>query len=503
METDGDGMKPDAYEREFDFLSNLPPEVVQKITSYLSVRDVLKCLAVCRNWNGILSGIELAPFWRRACHYAGFPYYYIKERMPKCKYPSELFHEVRLHKDKVSVLKPEIQTVIGTHPFESTTKCEYAGSGFFVKTVDYTSLENEETVIGQLCPERQTIIKRDTLTGSYGQVVWAAVIAGHIVWQTQESHWFRYHIKDRTFHKLQIGRLQRGMGDTVGYCQHCLFLVIAGTENTMHGYSWQFQFLKIDKHDRAPDNKAKTPIPPGITQFIPRPVKAHLIPEDDNCSSHQLIVQGGTGACVFRVTGDADEGIKLSPKPIGTLNPFFDSEAAVMVVNTTSEMTLSHDEELIGMVTSVVYPYASGLCLHIFDVKTYERVLSVKVDWKESFNDAEVLCFSRLYALVGVGHSKGVVKVVECRTGKILLSHSGLSRGLPPVIPMARLLFVHYQGSYGDECLVDVTSPFTILVLYRKGIGNIEGVYFHPFPQLESRGHIIELEEESEDDRDD
>lgn len=503
METGGDGMRVDGYEGDFDFLSNLPPEVVLKVTAYLPVKDVLKCLAVCRNWNGILSVGELAPFWRRACHHAGLPDYYIREHMPNCKYPSELFHEARLHKDKVALCKPEIHTVTGSHPLESTTKCEYAGQGFFVKTVDYTSLQNEETVIGELCPENKTVLKRDTLTGSYGQVTWAAVTSGNIIWMTQDHHWWRYNIKSRTFHKLVIGRQQRSMGDTIGYCRHCLFLVVAGTENTMHGYSWQFQFLKIDEKDRATEHKAKTPIPPGITQFIPRPVKAHLIPEDDNCSSHQLIIQGGTGACVFRVTHDKEEGMKLSPKPIGTLNPFFDSDAAVMVVNTTSEMTLSHDEELIGMVTSVVYPYASGLCLHIFDVKTYERIISVKVDWKDSFNDAEVLCFSRLYAIVGVGHSKGVVKVVQCHTGRILLSHQGLSRGLPPVIPMARLLFVHYQGSYGDESLVDVRSPFTVLVLYRKGIGNIEGVYFHPFPQLASRNHIIELEEESEDDRDD
>ena len=66
---------------------------------------------------------------------------------------------------------------------------------------------------------------------------------------------------------------------------------------------------------------------------------------------------------------------------------------------------------------------------------------------------------------------------------------------------MARLLFVHYQGVFGDECLHDVRSPFTLLILYRKGIGNIEGVFFHPFPDLPELGYQVELEEESEDDR--
>ena len=487
-------------DRYFDILSNLPPELVLKITSYLRPRDVLRCMSVCRNWNGVLSVREMAPFWRRACVYAGLPESYAHEQIKRSKYPSELFHETRLHREVFKSLTPELNVITGQHPFESSTKCEYAGQGLFVKTVDFSSLSYEETVIGELSSDCKSIKKIDSMSGEYGQVSWAAIVADNLVWQTQNSHWFRYNIQNHTFHKMLFSKLQMGMGDTIGYCRHCLFIIAAGTENTMHGYSWIFRFFKVEGDDERPkEHKAKVPIPPGITQFIPRPVKAHLIADDEDCSSHRLIIQGGTGACVFKVTHK--NGIELSPKPIGTLNPFYDSDAAVMVVNTTSEMTLSQDERLIGMVTSVVYPFNSGLCLHIFDVKTYRRVISVRVDWKDGFNDAEVLCLSRLYTVLGVGHSKGIVKVVQSRTGKILLSHSGLSRGLPPVIPMARLLFVHYQGVFGDECLNDVRSPFTLLVLYRKGVGNIEGVYFHPFPDIPELGYQVELEEESEDDR--
>lgn len=488
-------------ERYFDFLSNLPPEVVLKITTYLRPRDVLRCMAVCRNWNGILSVREMAPFWRRACVYAGLPDYYVRDQINKSKFPSELFHQTRLHKGVVRTLTPQIEKITGQHPFESTTKCEYAGQGMFVKTVDFSCLSYEETVIGELSSDCKTIKKVDSMSGMYGQVSWAAVVAGNIVWQTQNSHWFRYDIQKHTFHKMLFSKVQLSMGDTIGYCRHCLFVVVASTENTMHGYSWILKFFRIHNNDdeRPIENKIKVPIPPGITQFIPRPVKAHLIPDDDNCCSHRLIIQGGTGACVFQVTHT--DGIKLSPKPVGTLNPFFDSDAAVMVVNTTSEMTLSQDEQLIGMVTSVVYPFNSGLCLHIFNVSDYKRIISVRVDWKDGFNDAEVLCLSKLYSVLGIGHSKGVVKVVQSRTGRIMLSRSGLSRGLPPVIPMARLLFVHYQGVFGDECMVDIRSPFTLLVLYRKGIGNIEGVFFHEFPDIPEIGYQVELEEESEDDR--
>lgn len=489
--------------QDLDLVSNLPPEIFLKITGYLPVRDCLKCTRVCRYWNDVFSLAEMGPFWRRASRYAGLPDYYLRRNA--AANPRKLFNDMRLHRDSIGKLTPEVEAATGEHPLESTTKCEYAGRGLFVKLIDYSSLDKKEMVIGELCPEKKTIVKRDSTTGNFGQVAWTAIIKDNVVWQTQDSQWYRYDINRRTFHKLFTIPLSRSMGDTIGYCRHCFFVVLAGTENTMHGYSWLFTFVRLqDMEDNSNPvrQKAKTPIPPGITQFIPRPVKAHLIPDDDRCSGHRLIIQGGTGGCVFKVTHTGNE-IKLSPKPIGTLNPFYDSDAAVMVVNTTSEMTLSHDEELVGMVTSVVYPFASGLCLHIFNVNTYERLVSVQVDWKESFNDAEVLCLSRLYTVLGVGHSKGIVKVVNSHNGKILLTHTALSRGLPPVIPMARLLFIHYQGAYEEDALVDVQSPFSLVLLYRKGVGNMEGLYFHPFPEKPYAGTGIVVEEESEDDRED
>lgn len=498
----GDIEDMELMSQELDLVSHLPPEIFLKITEYLAVPDGLRCSRVCRYWNDLFTLAEMSPFWRRASKYAGLPDYYVKYNSSN---PRKLFNDIRLHRDSVRVLAPTIDGAIGDYPLESTTKCEYAGQGLFVKSIDYSSIDHKEIIIGELCPEKKNIVRRDSFTGDFGQVTWTSIIADNVVWQTQDSHWYRYDINKRTFHKMFTVALSRSMGDTIGHCRHCFFFLLAGTENTMHGYSWLFKFIKMEDPTGATkpiEQQAKTPIPPGITQFIPRPVKAHLIPDDDDCSSHQLIIQGGTGGCVFRVTHQGGE-IKLSPKPIGTLNPFYDAEAAVMVVNTTSEMTLSHDEQLIGMVTSVVYPYASGLCLHIFDVKTYHRITSVQVDWKDSFNDAEVLCLSRLYTVLGVGHSKGVVKVVDSHNGKILMTQIGLSRGLPPVIPMARLLFIHYQGVYNEEALVDVRSPFSLVILFRKGVGNMESMYFHPFPDNPYPGTGIYVEEESEDDRDD
>lgn len=506
-------MAEDMEPEELDIISRLPPEVVLNVTRSLTLRDVLNCCQVCSYWHDLFTSAEMAPFWRRINRAAGFGDNYFRYKgIPDHR----LLHEIDKHRRMVSALKPEMIKFTGRHPFESATKCEYAGKGFFVKTIDYSSLESVETVIGELCPEERTIKKLDVMVGDHGPVTFATVIGDNIVWQTSDRYWFKYDINTSTFHTMFTTDGSQKMGDTIGYCRHCMFIVLGGTENCMHGFSWHFTFLKVDngRDCRNPHKQLiKFPIPHGITQFIPSPVTAHLIPEDEHCTSHRMIVQGGTGGCVFKVTHEltssSEDGIKLSPKPIGTMNPFYDSDIAVMVVKTTSRMTLSHDQKLIGMVTSVVYPYNSGLCLHIFDVDSYERLVSVKVDWMEKYNDTEVLCLSRLYAVLGVGHSKGILKVVNSQDGTVLLTLSKLSRGLPPVIPLARLLYVHYEGVYSEEALVDISSPFTLVVLYRKGVyrrgvGNIEALYFHPFPKRNKSNTAILLEEESEDDdRDD
>ncbi len=487
----------------FDLISRLPPEVLLLVTRYFSVQDFLTCCLVCSDWHSVFTSDSMAQFWRKANEDAGFRGDYYRSRgVPD----HALLKEISKHRKKISEVKPEIKKMVGRYPFESTMKCEYAGRGYFVKTIDYSTLETVETVIGELCPIQRCIKKIDTIVGDHGSVSYATVIGEDVVWKTSTERWFKYSTLDCTFHDLFATNEIRRLGDTIGHCRHCMFLVTGGTENSMHGYSWNFTFARVSKNEgyRSPlRQQIKFPIPPGITQYIPRPVTAHLVPEDSECSSHRLVVQGGTGGCVYRLTHQETKGereIKLSPKPIGMLNPFYDSDIAVMVVNTTSKMIMSHDEKLIGMVTSVVYPFSSGLCLHVFELDSYKRIVSVKVDWTERFNDTEVLCISRLYAVLGVGHSKGIIKIVNVSNGHIVLTHSELGRGLPPVIPLARLMFVHYEGVHSEECLTDICSPFTLTIIYRKGVGNLEALYFYPFNKKKADSSL--LEKESEDDRD-
>ena len=476
--------KPPPWERpgpKLDPFSKLPVDMIQYISNFLSVRDVLAWRRVCKLWKDSLQNPAMSAFWRRASKHAGLPDYCVQRLLPDCDTVDELFHRTRRYTDHVARIHPVIKTLRGIHPFESTTNCLYAGNGYFVKTVDSQSLENEELAVGELCPYRRTIQKVASITGKYGEVSDALLFANNIVWQTSEGYWFRYSLEDESCSRLFERLIKRQRGDVVGYCRHCLFMIIANSESVMHSYNWKLRLFKIEG-DSVIESAHTLPIPSKITQYIPRPVKPHLV-SSDGCKTHRLIVQGGTGACVFDVTHNSEEKkIELFSKPITILNPFYDSNIPVMVVTTTSEMVLSRDESFVGLLTSMVYPDPSGLCLHFFDLKTYQRSLSVRIKWADGFTNCQLLAVSKLYAVVGIGHSNGLVKIVHCRSGNVVHSISPLSKGLPPVIPAANLQAVHLQGVYGEECLVNIVGKFSIVAMFRKGVGNIEAVFYDPFP---------------------
>ena len=466
---------------KLDMFTKLPPDIIQHITNYLRVSDVLEWRTVCKAWKEMLANPALAAFWRRATVYAGLPAEWVKRLQSEFKCVDGVFHQARLYTDHIARVRPEREILKGHYPFESSSRCVYAGQGYFVKTLDRQCLEEEETVIGELCPRRRTILKVASVKGRYGDATYAAVFANHVVWQTTEGRWLRYNLETHTHSRLFERIVQKDSGDGVGFCRHCLFLVIGSSETITHSYHWSLRLLKVEG-DTLIDYTHKAPIPNKLTAYMPRPVKP-IVVSWDGCKTHRLVVQGGTGACVFKVTHDVKQRKIEVSKSLATLNPFYDLDhIAVMVVTTTSHILLSPDETFIAFLTSLVYPYNTGLCLHFFNLKTFARMLSVRIKWPEGFNDCKLLAVSPLYAVIAVGHSDGVAKIVHCRSGNIISSITPLSKSRPLAFSMAKHTHVNMHGAYGEECLSDIRGKLSIAVMYRRGNGNMEALFYAPFP---------------------
>ena len=468
---------------KLDPLTQLPPDIVQYLTNFLSVRVVLSLRRVCKAWKEILVTPALSGFWRRASVYAGVPPRYVRRFQAQFDTVDGVFHQARLHTDHIARIHPEAAPLNGFYPFESTSRCLYAGDGYFVRTLDNQCLEKEETVIGELCPQRRTIQKVSSIhTGKDGEVNFAAVFADHIVWLTSEGYWFKFSLESHTHSPLFGERvIKREDGDGVGFCRHCLFVIVANSENIMHVNHWKLRFFKVEGDDYI-EALHRPRIPHNITQYMPKPVKPHLV-SIDGCRSHRLVVQGGTGGCVFDVTHDSEEKKIEISKSLATLNPFYDLEIAVMVVTALSHFVLSPDERFVALLVSIVYPYNTGLCLYFFDLENFQRTLSVRIRWPEGFNDCQLLAVSELYAVLAVGHNDGMVKLVHCRSGDVISSFSPLwKKGLLPMTQNLKIWRVQMEGVHEQECLSEVTGKLNIVVLYHKPNGNLKGVFYDSLP---------------------
>ena len=467
-------------EPKLDLLIQLPPDIIQHITTFLGVRDVLNWRLVCKDWKEVLINPALSAFWRRATVWVGVPAENVKTLQPQLRHVDDVFHRARHYTHHIARLRPEPMVLRGRYPFESSTRCFYAGQGYFVKTLHHQSLEEEETVIGELCPHRRIIKKVASIKGSYGDVVHAAVFANHVVWETSNGRWMRYNLETQTHSRLFEKIVKKENTDGIGFCRHCLFLVIGNSETIMHSYHWTLRMIKVEGN-KFVEAIHRPPIPHKITAYSPRPVKPILVSKD-GCKTHRLIVQGGTGGCVFDVTHSMEENKIEISKSLATLNPHYDLEIAVMVATCTSRFMLSPDESYVALLCSIVYPYLTGLCLYFFDLETFARSLYVRIDWREGFDDCKLLAVSPLYAVIAVGHSDGTAKVVHCRTGRVISSISPLSKVRPPAYTLARQTHVYMLGAYGDECLSDISGKLSAAIFFRKGNGNIEALFYDPFP---------------------
>ena len=458
-----------------DFFSNLDLDLVLNITLHLSTDDVLRCLVVCKGWSDMLRSKAFDPFWRRACEETGLSDPVQKAQQQKVASFYELFLIARRFGRVIASHTPQVKVLTGSpYPFDSTMNSEHAGQGYFVKHIDMLSVEYKETVIGKYNEETGIISKVGSKPGTHGWLLWSGMSARNVLWATTDGVWFGFEIDTEVFYTLLPHRKLSLGHEAVGCCENCLFVAIVSVESKLRGNVFSLQLLRLDSGMETPvEWKHDIPFAKGLSSFMPKPVSALITPEGGSCSSHLLMLQSGYCVAVYRVEYKSEtKEINIpTTTPLAILNPYDDSDIAVMVVNNTSRLTLSRDKKFLGMLTSIAYPYHSGLFIHLWSADTFKRVSSVKVDWsKGEFSDPHLLSLGGLYSAIAVGHSFGCLKIVASRTGKVFKEHTMYARALQSVLPFIFEVTVDYIGVLSDACLNDL-SPVRVKMLFRDSRG--------------------------------
>ena len=428
------------------------------------------------------------PFWRRSCEETGLSDPVQKAQQQKVSSFYELFLIARRFGRVIASHTPQMKILTGSpYPFDSTMNSEHAGQGYFVRHIDMLSVEHKETVIGKY-NEASGIIKRiGSKPGIHGWIVWSGLSGRNVLWATTDGVWLGFEIDTEVFFTLLPHRKLSLGHEAVGCCENCLFVAIVSVESKHRGHVFSLQLLRLDPGTETPvEWKHEIPFAKGLSSFMPKPVSAVILPEGGVCSSHLLMLQSGYCVAVYRLEYKSEtKEINLSTTPLAILNPYYDSDIAVMVVNNTSRLTPSRDRKVLGMLTSIAYPYHSGLFIHLWSMDTFQRVSSVKVDWsKGEFSDPQLLTLGGLYSAIAVGHSYGCLKIVASRTGKVFMEHSMYARALQSVLPFVFEVTVDYIGTLGDTCLNDLTSPAKVKMLFRDSRGrdraNMRMLQFNP-----------------------
>ena len=458
-----------------DFFSNLDLDLVLNITLFLTTDDVQRCLRVCKGWADMLRSKAFDPFWRRACEEAGLTEPIQKAQQQKVASFYELFLVARRFGRVIASHTPQLKVLTGSpYPFDSTMNSEHAGQGYFVKHIDMLSVEHKETVIGKYDEEKGIIAKVGSKPGTNGWILWSGVSAKNVLWATTDGVWLGFEIDTEVFYTLLPHRKLSLGHEAVGCCENCLFLAIVSVESKLRGNVFSLQLLRLEPGMETPvEWKHDIPFVKGLSSFMPKPVSALIVPVGGTCSSHFLMLQSGYCVAVYKVDYNSEaKEITLSADPLAILNPYEDSDIAVMVINNMSRLTLSRDKKVLGMLTSMAYPYHSGLFIHLWSIDTFKRVSSVKVDWsKGEFSEPRLLSLGGLYSAIAVGHSYGCLKIVSSRTGKVFMEHTMYARALQAVLPFVFEVTVDYIGVLSDACLNDLTLPLKFKMLFRDSRG--------------------------------
>ena len=454
-----------------DFFSNLDLDIVLKIVSFLHWKDVLRCMCVSKGWNEILRLKYLDSFWKEACSSIGLNKAVIAVQKRKFGSCSEVFFAAKAFGDVIASHAPRMKVLNSFFPFDSTTHCEHAGRGYFVKHVSLQCVDSVQFVIGHMSAESDAIVALGAMnTQLGGWMSWTGMCGGHVMWCLSSGHWYGFGVKQRNFYLFMTDRNLRYNNETAGGCPKCRTLALASVESKFRGYSWKLEMLRFEGKDATKPVKwiKGFDYPEGLSQFMPKPVTVIVSPENGCCESHLVFLQSGYGTAAYRLTYDsASQTFDLS-NCLKVMDPYSESGIAVMMVNNTTRIRLTADHRYLGIVTSLAYPKRTALYLTMWNIyRNFRKVSSVLIDWKENYSEPTLVSLGGVYSAISSGYLYGIFKIFESQTGKIVLDQTGVSRAIQATQPFVFDVTYDYFGAINEECLSEIVSPLPFRVIFR------------------------------------
>ena len=376
---------------KFDIISNLPPELLLAILSYLPIKDVTRCTLVCQNWFNIIA--HLGVFWKSRAESLGLTRDAVLRwhGIPSFRSPRDFYIAAIKYKKHLKSNKLISSSVEHAIPNEELfTLCLYANKSTLVRIQKTTDAVNQNCS-NQLVVERvssvrpQNIITTDKTSEISlhrdTKVVWAHVKGNNLYWISRCGTWSGYNLKtNQEVFTWNNPLLKEGHGITVTSCNNCSIFVASHwvptysdmTDSCNTGSAYSLQIVKLAEcegdHSRVILNWKLFQQNHNHSTFVQHDSRywlrrTHILScssghtkEDGVCNTHRLILQ--CDCCVIVQTievqslSDTGEFQLLTREPV-CINCKFSMEYSELkppVNRISSEVTLSSDQLLMGQV---------------------------------------------------------------------------------------------------------------------------------------------------------
>lgn len=420
-----------------DFLTELPPDLSQKIILYVSIDDAINCLRVSKSWNKVINNCK--PYWEKCTRNIGLKDSFIHEKLPDYQDSlKDLCISALNHQNRVKTLITRSFTVARSL---AHTGCSYmyAGNGVALR---YEELNAHAQVTIEQMNTPHSVVPRASfdVTPFSSRIKWVSASDNFVLWKQIDGKWNGYTINVPTavLHQWDDEPVSQGF-HSITFCNRChLVAIMSEAEDDCE--VWDLQIVKLFK-GKSTSRKMVYPIPLEAVQNAGEK-KRHflggtvtLLPESNQedstgfCKLHRVLLQVDSCLAVHTLESVADDkqllvvhqllpDAKLS-KPLKVLCPPTSTQPIDGIEVSGSKgppvFCISKDLQRICLVDECY--------LYVWNLDSYQEESCFDLIDYNLPSDIKCLALGSLYVILA-SSSWGLCVVVSIQSGNVILQNS-------------------------------------------------------------------------------
>ena len=301
-----------------DVVASLPPELTQKVMSFLPFADVLSCLCVNRKWNEVISHREAC--WERFTLRLGLSRAALGDMLQQYGSVKALCIAGFKQSNRIRALAPATASVS-----KSPLACSYvyAGNGVLLM---YREINGSAEVVVEKAKSHSSVVEvaRIAVPSRSGRVKWAAASDRYLLWKQVDGKWIGCSTEedDPELDQWDDEPAEEGFF-SVAFCHRChLVMMVADAEGDCE--VWDAHVVKLRRGSATPRRmvypvslERVRPSGESVRRFC-LGGRVTLVSEGNErdgtgfCAAHRVLLQVGNCVSVHRLKSVCTESYPLA-----------------------------------------------------------------------------------------------------------------------------------------------------------------------------------------------